>query len=328
VSAEDRERLQALGYVGTRVHPTTVAAGTLPDPKDTHARLETYRQAIELAGDRKWGQAIALLQRVLREDPGMVEAWDQVAAFAIRLEHYDQAIDAYKHVIELDPKDPAAYLGAAAAMLKLRKLDEAGAHAALAISVAGDRDAGGRAAGHELLARIALARHDADGARREAALTRESDPKLPLPTYVEARLLYDQGDYAEALPLFEQASAELKRSGDRAIAELHFYTADTLVHLERVAEAEQEFVKELQVSPQSTRARAGLAALYHANGQSDDVARVLDDMVKIAPTPDAYAQAARLWTTFGNRQQADAVRGQARRMFNAAPAPARRTARQ
>ena len=242
---------------------------------------------------------------------------NSVAAFAIRAERYDQAIDAYQHVIELEPADPAAYLGAAAAMLKVRKLDDARAQAELAVSVAGERDARSRAAAHELLARIALARHDAEGARREAGLARESDPKLPLPAYIEARLLYDQGKYAEALALFEQAIAELKRSGDRTIADLHFYTADALVHLERSPEAEREFIEELKVSPQNTRARAGLATLYHANGQSEDVTRVLDDLVKISPTPDAYALAARLWTTFGNRQQADAVRAQARRTVQA-----------
>jgi choline-sulfatase len=326
VSAEDRERLRALGYVGARADLSAVPAGTLPDPKDTHAMLETYREAVELAGSRKWGQAIALLQRILREDPAIVDAWEQMAAFAIRAERFDQAIDAYKHVIELDPADPAGYLGAAAAMLKVRRFDDAGEQAELAVSVAGERDIRARVAAHELLARIALARHDGEEARREAGLAREGDPKLPLPTYIEARLLYDQAKYDEALPLFEQAIAELKRSSGRTIANLHFYTADALVHLERTADAEREFIEELKVFPQSTRARAGLATLYHANGQSEDVARVLGDMVTVSPTPDTYAQAARLWTTFGNRRQADLVRAQARRMFSAAPPSARRTA--
>jgi arylsulfatase A-like enzyme/Flp pilus assembly protein TadD len=320
VPAGDRERLQALGYVGAQAVVTKAPGATLPDPKDSYPILETYREAVDLAVDRKWGQAIALLQRILHDDPAMADAWERVAAFAIRAERFDQAIDAYKRVIELEPTDPAAYLGAAAAMLKVRKLDDARAQAELAVGVAGEGDARSRAAAHELLARIALARHDAEDARREAALAREDDPKLPLPAYIEARLLYEQGKYADALPLFEQTMAELKRAGDRTIADLHFHTADALVHLERVPEAEREFLAELKVFPQNTRARAGLATLYHANGQSEDVTRVLDDLVKIAPTPDTYALAARLWTTFGNRQQADEVRAQARRAFSAAPA--------
>jgi arylsulfatase A-like enzyme/predicted Zn-dependent protease len=327
VTAEDRERLQALGYVGAQTGVTKAPAATLPDPKDTRAVLETYREAVDLGVHRKWGQAIARFQRILREHPAMVDVWGQVGALAIRAQRYDQAIDAYKHMIDLEPEDPAGYLGAAAAMLRLRKLDDARAHAQSGADVAAERDAPSRAAAHELLARIALARRDAEGARREAGLARENDPKLPLPAYIEARLLYDQGQYAEALALFQQAITELKRSGDRTIVNLHLYTAEALVHLERSADAEREFIEELKVDSQNTRARAGLATLYHANGQDEDVARVIGDLVRITPTPDTYALAARLWTTFGNRQQADAVRAQARRALNDDPAPSRRAAR-
>jgi hypothetical protein len=38
-------------------------------------------------------------------------------------------------------------------------------------------------------------------------------------------------------------------------------------------------------------------------------------MIRITPTPDAYALAARLWSMFGNPQQANAVRAEARRTF-------------
>jgi hypothetical protein len=36
-------------------------------------------------------------------------------------------------------------------------------------------------------------------------------------------------------------------------------------------------------------------------------------MIRITPTPDSYALAARLYTMFGDRQQAEAVRADARR---------------
>ena len=36
-------------------------------------------------------------------------------------------------------------------------------------------------------------------------------------------------------------------------------------------------------------------------------------MLRITPTPDSYALAARLYTMFGNRKQAEAVRAEARR---------------
>jgi len=243
----------------------------------------------------------------------MADVWSQLAVFATRVDRFDQAVDAYKHYIELKPHEPAAYIGAAAALLKLRKLDEARDHAQLAVDVAAPADHRARASAHEMLAKIALARHDTEAAREHAALAREADPTLPLPIYIDARLLYDQGKYADALPLFMQAIAELRKSGTLQITELHFYTGDTLGRLERYQEAEAEFLEELKYFPHNTRARGGLAMLYQASGQPDAASRVLNDMTRGTPTPESFALAIRLHTMFGNRVQADAVRAEARR---------------
>jgi tetratricopeptide (TPR) repeat protein len=170
-----------------------------------------------------------------------------------------------------------------------------------------------------MLARIALARHDTDAAREEADLARAEDPTLPLPIYVDARLLYDQGKYAEALPGFTQAIAELKKSGTLQINELHFYAADTLARLERYPDAEKEFIEELKYFPQNIRARGGLAMLYQASDKPEAATAMLNDMLQITPTPDSYALAARLHTMFGNRKQAEAVKLEARRAFANTP---------
>jgi arylsulfatase A-like enzyme/Flp pilus assembly protein TadD len=315
VSAEARERLQALGYVGAQTGVPGQPGEELPDPKDKREILERYRAAVDLAGNGKWAGAITLLQQILKDEPEMADVWSQLATFAERTDRFDVAIDAYKHFIELKPSDPSGYIGAAAAYLRLRKLDDARAHAQLAAEVAPERDARSRASAHELLAKIALAAHDADVARSEADLARQADPTVPMPAYIEGRLLADQGQYAEALPFFQEAIAGLKKSGALQMTELHFYTADALGRLERYPEAEKEFLEELRYFPQNTRARSGLAMLYEATGRADLAARVISDMIRITPTPDAYALAARLWSMFGNPQQANAVRAEARRAF-------------
>ncbi len=152
-------------------------------------------------------------------------------------------------------------------------------------------------------------------AREEAELARKADPTLPLPTFVEARILYDEGRYADALPLFEQTITDLKRTGAMQMTELHYYTADTLGRMERYPDAEKEFLAELHFFPQNTRARAGLAMLYQATERADLAATTIADMLRVTPTPESYALAARLWTMFGNPQQANAVRAEARRAF-------------
>jgi choline-sulfatase len=312
IAAPDRERFQVLGDVGGSVPQEP---GTDPaDPKDTYAILEAYREATDLATSRQWVKAIDRLQPLVRANPSFADVWRQIATFAFDADQPEQAADAYKRVILLQPEDVNAQLGATATLVRLRHFDEARQHAELAVNLAPDRDVATRSAAHEWLARIALVRHDADTAREEADLTQQADPALPMPLFVKGRLLYEQARYAEALTVFEQAVADLTASHGRPMTDLHFYLADTLDRQQRGADAEGELLAELKAFPRNTRARAALATLHHAAGRAEEVEDVMDDLVRIAPTPDTYNLAARLWTSFGNRSQAASARAEALRL--------------
>ena len=158
-----------------------------------------------------------------------------------------------------------------------------------------------------------MARHDADNAREEAGLVRAADAATSVPAFIDARLLFDAGSYDEALPLFVEAVNRSKRAHRPLLADLRFYTAETLARLDRTEEAEAEYVEELIVFPENARASAALAVLYQAAGRSDDASRVVSEMVETTPTPEIYALAARLWTTIGNAREAAAARAEARK---------------
>ncbi len=201
-------------------------------------------------------------------------------------------------------------------LLRLRRLDDARELAASAARVASESDPRASASAHELLARIALAQGDREAARGEAELARRAEPGLPLPLYVEARLLYDEGRYNDALPLFERAASDSERAGNGPrIADLHFHAGDTFLRLERYAEAEYQLLLELKHFPRNMRARSALATLYHTTGRTREAADMVADLVRLTPTPEGYAVAARLWTTFGNRRQAAALRTKTRQLL-------------
>ena len=318
ISAEDRGRFDALGDVGEAVTGPLAAAPA--DPKDRLNVLIAYRSAFDLALSRQWVQAIDRLQPLVREDPRRTDVWRQIATFAFAADRNDQSLDAYRRVIALEPQDVGAHLGATAVLARLRRWDEAHQHAELTATLASDRDVLSRSSAHEWLARIALARHDAPEALEEAGLAEQADPGLPMTAFVNARLLYDQARYEQALPFFEQAGARLAASRGRPIADLHFYHADTLLHLQKTAEAEGELLAELKAFPQNRRARGALATLEHAAGRSEDVNDVMDDLVRISPTADTFSQAARLWASFGEHKRAADARAQALRLSAASTA--------
>ncbi|HYT69532.1 MAG TPA: sulfatase-like hydrolase/transferase [Vicinamibacterales bacterium] len=301
VSDEDKQKLAALGYVGGGSSASLSLPGdSLPDPKDKVKILERYRHAADLAGELKFDDAIVIYQEVLREDPEMTDVWLQLAEVQIRRGDMPHAIAAYKEVIRRKPKDPGSLIGAAGALLRIGKLDEARQHAELAISVA-------PAGAHEVLAKIALAKHDRELARKEASLAQQADSTLPMPFYVEGLLLYNEGKYAEALgPLMR--AREALRGRTVQMNDLNYYIGDSLARLERYPEAEPYLLDEVRLFPHNTRARAGLAMLYRAMGRDTESERVVDELLRVSPTPEARVVAAQLWTMFGEPEKARRVK--------------------
>jgi arylsulfatase A-like enzyme/Flp pilus assembly protein TadD len=301
VSDEDKQRLSALGYVGGGSSASLSLPGdSLPDPKDKVHILEKYRHAADLAGGLKFAEATALYRDVLTEDPGMTDVWLQLAEVYTRQGMTSDAVTAYKEVISRNPRDAGSLIGAGGGLLRLGNLDEAQKHAELAVAVA-------PAGAHELLAKIALARHDREAALREAKLAQAADPTLPMPLYVEGLIAYNQGKYAEAIgPLLRARQALEGRTVQ--MNDLNFYIGDSLAKLDRYAEAEPYLVEEVRVFPHNTRARAGLAMLYRAMGRDLDSERAIDELLRVSPTPEGRALAVKLWTMFGEPEKAQRVK--------------------
>jgi Tfp pilus assembly protein PilF len=243
-----------------------------------------------------------------------VVVWEQLASVARTLARNDLALEAYRHLSELKPSDPSALLGVAEILLRERKFDEAKTEAAAAADLA-VADVPSRANAHELLARIAIARHDLDTAREEAAAAQQIEPTRPIASFVEGRILYEQGKYGDALPLLEQAMADARKNGVRPIADLHYYAGDAMMRVDRQDDADAALSEEIRLFPQNVRARASLATLRHSSGDAEAVESIIDEMLRLAPTPESYALATRLWTSFGRSRQAEATRLEGRKLF-------------
>jgi arylsulfatase A-like enzyme/tetratricopeptide (TPR) repeat protein len=155
VDAETARKLAALGYAGA---PRRTGAGPLPDPRTKRGVLRDIQSARVLAAEEKYGEAAAVLRKVVGEEPGLVDAW---AFLGDCLDHPPEdppaALAAYQKAFELSGGTAELALPVARELHKLGRLDEAKAHAEMAA-------AADPAAASEVLASIALARGDADTA--------------------------------------------------------------------------------------------------------------------------------------------------------------------
>jgi arylsulfatase A-like enzyme/Tfp pilus assembly protein PilF len=266
VSADERAALEAFGYVGQFDGPISTTA--LEDPKEHADIVERYRQAVDavVAGDLNG--AIDRFRALVRDEPERVDLWLHLAAAATDDERMDVAAEAFKQATRLTPEAAEASLGAADALIRLRKLDEARHYAQQAIDtprVAPDA----ASEGHELLARIALARRDADAARDEAAAAEQADARRPIGAYIEGRIALDRRRYDEAFTAFEPILATVDGPG-RPLADVRVLAAEALVGLDRYSEAEYLLLEQLKSQPRSTRARSLLATVYRDTGRTEE----------------------------------------------------------
>lgn len=300
VSAEARERLRALGYVGMTSPVQGSALPGLPDPKDKVQVLERYRAAVALVRRGRFDEALANFRAIVAENPRMADVWSEIGGLALRLGRSQEALQAYTRLVEVAPHDPTALISVADTLLQLGRIDEARAQASLAAETIPATEPRWRAKAHQTLAMVALARRDERGARAEARQANEIDTTLPMPDYVEGLIRYNANQFEAAAPFFEQA---LLASRTRAVQlpDLRFYLGDSLARLERYGEAEPLLVEEVRLFPYNLRARAGLAMLYRATGRPAESDREIERIERLAPNKEAVALAGKLRRMFGTQ---------------------------
>ncbi|MBI4263583.1 MAG: sulfatase-like hydrolase/transferase [Acidobacteria bacterium] len=312
----DEDQYAALGYLDGGA----VAAGEPApiDPDDEASLMAAHREAALLAGQKRYTAAIDRLRAIGRRHPEMTVIHYQLGMLLARTGRLGDATAALREAASLQPDNPLLRVALATVALRGGELDEARAHAGLAVALAERRDARARAVAHETAARVALARKDAQAAQAHAEAAQAEDAAIPMPQFVRGRLLYDEGRYAEALEAFDDANA-LAMQHERAFEELHWYLGDTLARLDRYEEAEAHFREEVRAFPRRLRSYASLATLYRASNREQGIEEIVSALMEAAPTPEGYATAARLWTILGDRGRADAIRADARTRFRGDP---------
>jgi arylsulfatase A-like enzyme/tetratricopeptide (TPR) repeat protein len=293
---EDRERYEMFGYVGTPMETpkagepggtrgagraggttavTEVVSGPssreLVNPIDKRDVVERYRRAIHLLTTDDLKAAIDQLKALANQEPSMRDVWMLLATAGWKADRPEVALDGYQHAIELDPASSDAYLGAASALLRLHRLDDAATRAQHVVDDSETTEIW-QSRAHELLAQVALARKNIELAHAEAMLAEEAEPGRPVTAFIDGRIAFDKRRYAEALEVLEPALEVAEKTPRQPLGDLRVLTAEALVKQDRLPEAEYLFLEELKQSPLSERARAGLIAVYKATGRTTEAA--------------------------------------------------------
>ena len=310
VSAEVRERLKALGYIGTSAAAPSAPAGGLRDPKDTIASYEALKRAQGLAAAGRDGEAIAPLSEIVAANPRMLDAWESLAKSLLKIGRTKDAIDAFGRVLAIDPLKPETHLALARIFALERQPGRAREHAELAAK----HDP---AAAHEVLAELAMDDGRLADAATFARRSVEADPSRYMSHFVLGVVAARQGRCGDAIGDFRRAIDAKRTEPHAVVRNLHAALADCLARTDRQAEAEQEFQAEIAAIPSSPEGRVGLATLYRSQGRDAEARSVLDGLIASTPQPtaDTFFTVVRAFATLGDTTAARAWAAKAREKF-------------
>ena len=273
VDPETRERLAALGYIGSFVSTPKTAGEKLADPKDKIEIFNLMFAASENAGKETPEQVIARFEKVLSQDPNILDAWIMLGNEYFKKADYRGALDKYQRALAINPE------------YDLATINLAGAYRA-------------------------MGNYDAAVVGYERYLTR--DPKNAYVIYQLGELYVDMGRLDEAERTFERAIAldERVASAQNALgvvafkrgqldkAEQHTRAAlkkspeVKLAHhnLALIAEqrgdiagAKREYLAELEAHPEAWKAAFNLARLHEQLRERGEAEQAYRKALEINP---------------------------------------------
>jgi len=300
VAPETLEKLQALGYVGGE-GPAGEAAGPLADPKDKIAVFEAYKRALALRREGNDAELVKALRAVVRDSPGVLDAWQAMGLALARLNRVPEAVQALETALQLDPSRGAVHLALARVYEVTGQASLLEKHAqAAALTVPGE--------GYEILATLRLAQDRPAEAGEAARKSLAADSSRVVAHYVLAIVAERGGRCEEAVPEFQKAAEAQRLHKFLVVPGLHSGLADCLARAGREADAEKEFRAEIDTLPYTRAGRVGLAALYRSQGRDAEARAVLEGVVTANQRAgaDEYEILVRTFTLLGDTAAARA----------------------
>jgi arylsulfatase A-like enzyme/Tfp pilus assembly protein PilF len=288
VDEETREKLAALGYVGSFTASSKLQGKKLADPKDKIGIFNELTKARETGMSGDFDQAIRTIEAIIVGDPAIADAHFSLGNVLYRAGRFEEAAGAFTKSLELKPDDSFAVINICNCYQATGRFDDAEKFV-LDYLASGFEDP----QLYFLLGNIMI---------------RHNEPEKAVP-YFEKCLA---GNSRSASSHNALAAVYLNRdgSGDLARAEEHLSEAvainPTLLSVrynlaqlrekqDRLAEAAELYLEEIRDAPKSYKALYNLSRVYRLMGREDEEYETLKKTLEVEPEfPIAYFYLARI----------------------------------
>jgi arylsulfatase A-like enzyme/predicted Zn-dependent protease len=294
VDEETRERLAALGYIGSFVDSARLPGDRLANPRDKIGIFNEISKAREIGLGGNFEEAIEILRAILAEDPAIADGHFALGNIYYKAKRFEEAIGAFTQSLELKPDDSFVVINISNCYLALGRPEEAERFVLDHI-----------ARGFEdsqlwfLLGNVSVQRNLPDAAVAYFEKCLKANPRSASAHNALAAVHMNRGDYASAEPHLDSALALMPH-----LTSLHYNIAQLREGQGRLREAAEAYRREIESSPGSYKSMYNLSRLYRLQGRTDEELHWLEMTRETNPDfPMSYFYIARIYLNRGERYE-------------------------
>jgi arylsulfatase A-like enzyme/Flp pilus assembly protein TadD len=125
IDEETREKLAALGYVGSFNDPSKLKGRKLANPREKIGIFNELSRAREIGMSGQAEEAIGIIKRIIASDPEITDAYFALGNIYFKERRFEEAIAAFRVSLEKKPDDSFAVINIANSYAATKRFDEA-----------------------------------------------------------------------------------------------------------------------------------------------------------------------------------------------------------
>ena len=291
---ETRQKLSALGYIGTFTASDSLSGRNLGDPKDKIVVFNRLSHARELSLQEKYEEAAAMVEEIIQEDPKVVDAYFTLGNLYYKWGKFDKAVESFFQALELKPNDSFVVINIANSYIRMNKLEEAKTFMLDSLdNLEPDSQI------MFILGNIYNALDEDGEALNYYQKCIDINPSSASAFNAMAGIYISQEKNDDALKYLERA-----REINPELPNLHYHYAQLYEARGDMEKAEKAYKQELENIPHNFRAAFNLSRLYRLQGRPDKELEYLEKTIELNPRfPLSYFYKARIYLNRGGKFQ-------------------------
>ncbi|MBU1475288.1 MAG: sulfatase-like hydrolase/transferase [Acidobacteria bacterium] len=283
---ESRQKLAALGYIGTFTDASSLQGRRLGDPKEKIVVFNQLSEAKEMGLQGETEEALQLIDRIIADDPDIIDAYFMKGNLYFKDNRFQEALDTFRIVLDKKPDDDFTAINIANSHIRLGQLDEAESFLTDFVrTVPPDSQI------YLILGNISYIQREFDEAEKHYLKCIELNPASASAFTALGGIYVITERLDEAKSLLDKALAS-----NPSLPNLHYNFAQLWEAKNDPAAAEKEYRVELENVPHNFRASFNLSRLCRLQNRTDEEQAFLEQTVESNPRfPMPYLYLARIY---------------------------------